>query len=143
MCRIAEPLYMRHGGWCHCQRSCNTATGQLEKGVSVFECEQVDGTKWQGMGHAFEKHAFCFRGQQRKFLGGVGTPWYLVTGEHVGIGGDQEPLLRNVVAQKIVEWDGANYFVEKPDAVPANVCKNHNQYPQCRCDNMDDVLDQI
>ena len=36
-----EAFYLRQNGWCHCQRSFNTAGGTFERGVSVYECENV------------------------------------------------------------------------------------------------------
>lgn len=131
-------LFLRQNGWCHCGRSCNSFTGRLEEGVSVYDCEHVSGTNWRGVGPAFEKRERDFRGQQRKNLGSVEAKWYLVSGDRVGTGGDGDPLLRNVVAHKMVEWDGKDYFVEVSEA-KGQIWSDHEGYPKCHCQTIYDV----
>jgi hypothetical protein len=140
-------MYLRQGEWCECERSCNTSTGRLEAGVSVYECRAAGSGKWVGTGPAFEKRERSHRGQDRKYLGGVdenGTDiaWYLVTGDQVGTGGDKEPLLKNVMAHKIVSWDGMQFFVEVSDAQDEVHC-NHPGFPECTCGSIDDILDKM
>ena len=47
--------FIRQGGWCECERSCNCDLGKFEKGVSVYECKQVGG-RWQCTGPAWNKN---------------------------------------------------------------------------------------
>lgn len=137
----AGTLYLRQNGWCHCVRSFNTATGTFEDGVSVYECAHVSGANWRGVGPAFEKRERLCQEQQRRHLGGVDVTWYLVSGERAGTGGDGEPLLHAVVAYKIVEWDGENYFRVVSDA-EEEAWSDHDGYPDCRCQTIDDLLAQ-
>jgi len=132
-------MYLRQGRWCECERSFNTAAGTFEAGVSVFECDDAQGGKWRGIGPAFAKHEKAFRGQQRTKLGGVGSIWFLVDGEVNGTGADKEPLLKNVIPRKIVAWDGSSFFLVTGE--PTDDCHdNHPDYPECKCESIDDLL---
>ncbi len=132
-------MYLRQGRWCECERSFNTADGTFEAGVSVYECEATHEGGWRGTGPAFAKRERAFRGQQRTHLGGVDSIWFLVDGEIKGTGTDGEPLLKNVVPRKIVEWDGCSFFLVKGE--PTDDCHdNHQDYPECTCESLDDIL---
>lgn len=138
---VADTLYLRQHGWCHCERSFNTSKGDFEGGVSVYQCNHNEDGKWTGTGTAFSKRERSYKGQQRKDLGGQDAIWYLVSGEKVGTGGDGEPLVKNVCAQKVVAWDGCNFFVEE-SVVNGSQWSDHEGYPNCTCLNMDDMLKQ-
>lgn len=128
-------FYLRQGGWCSCERSCNSASLGLEDGVSAYEC---DGSgPWAGRGEAFAKRERAFRGQQRRLLGGL-SPWYLVTGDVVGTGADGEPLLKNVVAHREIAWDGQAHFVDV-GACASPIVALHPEHPSCRCMTPDDL----
>ena len=131
--------YLRQGAWCLCERSCNTAEGRLEDGVSAFECQSIAPEKWEGVGAAFEKRLGAHRGQRHVL--GVGAPFFLVTGKVVGAGGDREPLLKEVEAHRAVQWDGTGCFVEVGPCRSEQV-KSHPDYPECRCYGVDE-LDQL
>lgn len=131
--------YLRQGKWCQCERSCNSVSGILEAGISVYECKCIDEIKWQGVGIAFKKREDIFKGRQRCNLG-TRSIWYLVSGDCIGKGGDHEPILKNVVAHKIVEWDNVNYFVEVSEINGSTQVKNHKGYPNCNCQTIYDIF---
>lgn len=129
-------FFLRDGEWCKCERSCNTAAGRLECGVSVFECEDAGGGNWRGKGPAFTRREQVFKGQRRKLLCGRQT-WYLVKGNCVGTGADGEPLLKTVTPHRIVVWDGEEFFQEKKTVQNISY-KQHLEFPLCTCQAVQD-----
>src|SRR5437879_64462 len=100
-----EQRFIRNQVWCECERSCNVSTGQLEKGLSVYDCRRVSDGIWEPTGPGFDVRAKKFEGQERKHLDGL-HPWYLVSGRLVGTGSDGEPLIKEVKVHATLGWDG-------------------------------------
>lgn len=130
-------FYLRQGPWCPCERSCNTASGTLELGVSAYECDFLSPGSFKGKGKAFQKRERAFSGQQRKHLGS-GSPFYVVTGNVVGTGADGEPLLKKVVAHVRVVWDEVGQF-NTTGKVTKRPHAPHPGYPNCRCLTVDEL----
>lgn len=128
--RSDKVRYLRHGAWCECECSCNTASGVLEAGVSVYECEDAGEGKWQGKGKAYDKNVKGFNYLNPR------TKWYLVRGRVEGLGSDGEPLLKDVIPHRIVVWDKKKFFLEK-DGVKSIEHNRHPRFPKCMCDIYD------
>ena len=131
---------MRVGAWCRCGRSCITSilgTG-FEVGISDYECEPAGEGKWRPNGPSFEKRRQAPGGYQKNPCGPYKT-CYLVKGVQIGTvtGSDTEPLLKDVRALKIVEWDGDGYFREVEDVKDFRY-ECHPGWPYCECDSWDD-----
>ena len=126
--------YLRKGPWCACLRSCNADKGQLEDGLSVFECEPT-GEGWRPLGPAWEKRR---RQVPSNHVAGI-RPWYLVEGHEIGTGGDREPLLSDVSVVSSLRWDkDASFFIESNGAAPSTC--NHPGYPDCKCESRESLL---
>ena len=133
-------LFLRQGSWCACERSCNSATLALEDGVSAYECAAVSQGSFKGAGVGFAKRERAFPGQRRRLLG-HGPPFYVVTGDVVGTGSDNEPLLKRVQAHAVVQWDGGGLF-NTTGSVQSQPLANHPGFPDCQCltsDQLDDL----
>ena len=116
-------IFIRHGIWCECEKSCNSATGQLESGLSVYYCKKANGNTWSPLGQAWKKNGSTVWNSP--------TPWFLVEGKSTGaVGGDREPLIIDVKAKKCLEWDNTQkVFVELECDSP--LPRNHKTHPKC------------
>jgi hypothetical protein len=88
-----EPTYVRFGEVPTSGKSRNALTKTDELGVSVYRAVRVDG-QWcpvVPIVKGFEVNGLV------SFSGVCCRPMYLVKGEETGIGGDGEPVLRNIV----------------------------------------------
>jgi hypothetical protein len=133
-----KKFYLRSQGWCHCQRSFDMAGGKFEQAVSVYDCVSAGDGKWTGQGPGWEKRERLMSNRPPAELG-AGT-WYLVSGNECGFGADGEPLIKDVVAQKAVLWDGAQCFVETGPPASPQPWEDHPAYPDCTCVSVDDLL---
>jgi len=129
---IEEAHYIRTGAWCACCRSCNAVTGQLEAGLSVYECDR-DSSGWRPLGEAWSKRKLAVGNH---FLGR--KLWYLVTGRRLATdGSDNEPLLAEVKFASMLQWESKpGVFLEIQGPAPKN-CK-HDGYEDgvCRCEQI-------
>lgn len=135
--RANIPVFIRQKPWCECGRSCNTATGRFEAGLSVYECkvEVADEGRWRPTGAAWEKWG---TNALRADL-----PWFLVTGHtEAGHGGDQEPLFESLTFVCHLEWDTeAESFVRKDEG--PSYTGNHEGHPDCKCDGGIEYLKRV
>jgi len=83
---LSPPLYIRWGALPKGGKSRNHATGQPEKGISVYAA------RYNPFLDAYEYADTALAGAAITYLT-VGAKAYLVTGREVGIGSDGEPLL--------------------------------------------------
>lgn len=128
--------FLRMHAWCQCERSCNTALGAREDGLSVYECTPVGSGVWKGTGAAYAK----MMGQGGPTFGD--PTWYLVTGTNTGnLGGDKEPLLQSVVPEKLLRWNAGSQLFEE-NGSPNFVYSNHENYPNCKCESVDDQMNE-
>ncbi len=98
-----QPVYLRIGDWHSSERSRNYARGETEAGVSVYDIGQ-DGNPVVGDGE--------WTAQDLADRLSSEAPKYLVQGEYVGVGGDGEPLLRNV--RIVGRWPAAAKSYDQP-----------------------------
>lgn len=95
-----RPVYLRIGDWHSSETSRNYATGDIEAGVSVYDL-LPDGSIVIPEGE-WSAHDLASRLAS-------GEPRYLVQGDWISCGHEEEPLLRTIT--KIGSW---------PDDVPDN-----------------------
>lgn len=96
-----EDAYIRFNDLPESGRSRNWASGEVEKGVSVYDArfDVVTGRYSTYGALAGAEIAYALQD----------APVYLVTGEEVGRGADGEPLLTNVKVLGTLERHGAEY----------------------------------
>jgi hypothetical protein len=97
---IGQALYIRFGRLPRAGRSRNYATGQLERGVSVYRA------RYNARTDALDASS-ALAGTYVHYLIAGKRP-YLVAGDEVGTGSDGEPVLANarVVAELVATPDG-------------------------------------
>jgi len=127
--------YIRYAPWCTCERSCNSAKGKLEAGLSVYEAQSAGIGCWAPKGAAWTKNSK--NGQPR-----VNTqPWFLVTGDALpAVGGDGEPLLQNVHLVCELSWDGNRSLARRDDERLSTHIDKHRGHPECECDDAESIL---
>lgn len=86
---LSRPLYIRWGALPKGGKSRNHATGQLERGVSVYAA------RYNPLLDVYEYADTALVGAAITYLI-AGVKAYLVTGKEIGTGSDGEPLLREV-----------------------------------------------
>lgn len=119
--------FIRHGRWCRCERSCNSAKGTLEAGVSAYECVPADADLWTPTGPAWVKNG--------RHVEGSSTPWFLIEGDRVpSRGGDGEPLVEKVKFKACLRWNRQKSAFEKVGG-DAPEASDHAGYPSCQCKN--------
>lgn len=93
------PRYIRFGRLPRGSRSKNHATGQLEKGVSCYEANYNHATKaWELAGYGLGAAAI------KGALGGYDSVW-LLEGEEVGRGSDDEPVIAQIKTVARLQYD--------------------------------------
>lgn len=128
--------FIRYGRWCECERSCNTARGSLEQGLSVYACRKEQNT-WVPLGPAWTKNKDTTKAPD--------AMWFLVEGQMIGsTGSDREPLIRNVTPVAFLKWND-NASVEVGNAKNANVTNPHEKDARgyCRCQNSVEFFTQM
>jgi hypothetical protein len=121
-----ECFYVREFGWCRCECSCNTVTGNLEPGVSVYICEGRD-DQYYGHGPAWDKN---WRGKTPSH-----DSWFLVKGvKQDALGGDGDPLLKDVSVISGLVWLDHDKVFKR--AAAGNREKNHKLVVDgiCKCE---------
>ena len=120
--------FVRHGAWCsRCLRSCNSAGGALENGISAYDCDNVGQDQWRPKGAAWIKN--------RKSVLRSMTPWFLLEGDcTAGPGGDGEPLVHNFVVRYELAWDQLSDVFSRSNGA-STTCKDHclDDQGNCRC----------
>lgn len=123
--------FIRDGGWCSCEKSCNSVTGKLESGLSVYPCKHQD-PHWIPEGPAWQKNG-------RARVNAPGARWFLVEGTPTGaLGGDREPLIANVTAISELESTSDGFVVLGP-AKATEKPHEKNSDGSCKCQGLLDI----
>ncbi|MDQ1041378.1 hypothetical protein QFZ75_007880 [Streptomyces sp. V3I8] len=128
-------IYLRFGDWSHDERSNNNLTGGKEDGVSVYDLDHrgnpMDPDPENETDHwpKEDMHGRIGKAQaDRKW--GDDRPHqraHLVTGDHVGFGADNEPLLQNV--ERVGDWmDHRHHFIPEANPHPLARSEDHEDY---------------
>ena len=129
--------FIRHGRWCECESSYNSAKAVIERGVSVYECTSGASGSWGPTGDAWQKN---WPEKRQPEIERSPSAWFLVDGDVMPSRGfDGDPLLQVVRFVACLAWDpSASAFNEIEGDDPG--AGAHEEHP---CDSYKDIFESM